>query len=58
MTNTIHPKERYLRDIKISASVALAFVLVLLLLFFVNAKTGILERLVTFFVTKLYGSAS
>jgi len=57
MTNTIHPKERYLRDIKISASVALAFILVLLVLFFVNTKTGILERLVTFFVTKLYGSA-
>ena len=53
MANTL--VSRYLRDIKISAIVALIFIIALFLLFLANSKFGFSERLVDFFVIKFFG---
>ena len=46
---------RYVRDIKISALVAVVFMVILFGLFMANLKFGFSERLVGSFVTKFYG---
>ncbi|MDO8512872.1 MAG: hypothetical protein Q7S57_06400 [bacterium] len=48
---------RYIRDIKISAFVALVFMVVLFGMFMANVKYGFSERFVNVFVAKIYGGA-
>lgn len=50
------PTERYQRDIKISATVAAVFIVVLFGLFLLNAKYGFSERFVSFFVSRFFGA--
>jgi hypothetical protein len=46
---------RYVRDIKISALVAVIFIVVLFAIFLANNRYNFSDRLVNVFVTKFYG---